>query len=112
MDNSLFNKLLEEIAQSLQKKDMSEKIKFEDIPEAIEKIQSDIAEIRRSFTAINPGKPTNRLFRVPETADFLGLSVASVYRIASEGSIPKHKQGGVLYFLESELIEWIQKGNR
>jgi hypothetical protein len=47
---------------------MSDKLTFENIPDAIEKIQRDISDIHRIITSNNPAKPTNRLFILPEAA--------------------------------------------
>lgn len=86
---------------------MSDKLTFENMPDAIEKIQSDISDIRRIITSNNPAKPTNRLLILPEAAEFLHLSKATLYRFVSDRSIPYHKQGGKLWFLESELLSWV-----
>jgi excisionase family DNA binding protein len=91
---------------------MSEKLTWDKIPESLEKIQSDISDLRRIITANNPEKPTNRLFVLPEAAEFLHLSKATLYRFVADRSIPFHKQGGKLWFLETELLTWIQGGNK
>ncbi len=92
---------------------MSNKMTLEQVPEAVQQIQADISEIKR---LLNPGqipaKEKKRLMILPETAEFLNLSKATIYRHVSDRSIPFHKQGSRLYFIEAELLEWVKSGRK
>lgn len=89
------------------------KLTLEQVPEAVRQIQADISEIKR---LLNPGaiqpKDKNRLMILPEAAEFLNLSKPTIYRHVSARSIPFHKQGSRLYFIEAELLEWIKSGRK
>lgn len=41
-----------------------------------------------------------------------GLSKARIYALVSKREIPHKKRGKHLYFKRTELLEWIEKGNR
>ena len=92
---------------------MAEKTNHENFPEKLEDIQAELSEIRRLISAGNQTeKPKNQLFIVGEAAEFLNLSKASIYRLVSARAIPFHKNGGKLYFLENELLEWVKSGRK
>lgn len=92
---------------------MADKINHSNFPEALEHIQAEISEIRRIITAGNhTEKPQNQLMVIDEAAKYLSLSKASIYRLVSARSIHFHKNGGKLYFLESELLEWVKSGRK
>ena len=92
---------------------MSSKLTFDQVPDTLQQIQADISEIKR---LLNPGiiqpKDKNRLLILPEAAEFLNLSKATIYRHVSDRSIPFHKQGSRLYFIEVELLEWVKSGRK
>jgi excisionase family DNA binding protein len=92
---------------------MSNKMTLEQVPEAVQQIQADISEIKR---LLNPGqipaKEKKRLMILPEAAEFLNLSKPTIYRHVSARSIPFHKQGSRLYFIEVELLEWVKSGRK
>ena len=86
---------------------------FDSIPEAIENLQADISEIKRLLNQEQQDpKPGTQLMILQEVADFLHLSTSSIYRLVSGRSIPFHKVGGRLYFMENELIDWIKAGRK
>lgn len=55
---------------------------------------------------------TEKLLTVQEVAAYLSYSTHTIYRLTSQNRIPFHKKSGALYFRESELLEFITKGNR
>ena len=50
----------------------------------------------------------DRLRTVDEAAEFLQLAKSTIYRLVSDRSIPFKKMGKRLYFLESQLFEWVR----
>lgn len=52
----------------------------------------------------------NRIWRVNDVANYLSCSVGHVYNLVSENRIPKRKKGKFLYFVPSEIHEWILEG--
>jgi len=70
--------------------------------------------LTRATSAISQGDCENYIERpmgVKETAVFLGMSVASLYKATHKGAIPHYKpNGGKLYFFRCDLIAWIASG--
>ncbi len=54
----------------------------------------------------------DQIFSVKQTANYLNLSVASVYGMVQRGTIPVSKRGKRLYFLKSELSAWVRAGRK
>lgn len=48
---------------------------------------------------------------VRETAEFLGLTPATVYRWAESGVIPVRRFGRQVRFLRSDLLEWAKEAD-
>lgn len=55
---------------------------------------------------------TNQLLNVKEAAKFLNLSIQTIYLMVSRGDIPVNKKNHRLYFLKSELTDWIKQGRK
>jgi excisionase family DNA binding protein len=55
---------------------------------------------------------TKQLLTVKEAAKFLNLTVQTIYLMVSRGDIPVNKKNRRLYFLKSELTEWIKQGRQ
>ena len=67
--------------------------------------------VRDALEETQPKAPEqNRLLTLPEVAEILKLSRASIYRLVRERKIPFHKSGGRLYFFEDEVRSWIKSG--
>lgn len=84
---------------------------MENIPAVLARIEAEVSEIKRLLI---PGaiQPKNKLMTLPEAATFLNLSKPTIYRHVSARSIPFHKQGSRLYFIEADLLEWIKSGRQ
>ena len=52
----------------------------------------------------------NQIWRITDVAEFLQCSVGHVYNLASKKRIPFRKKGGLLFFLPSEVVQWINEG--
>jgi excisionase family DNA binding protein len=85
--------------------------------------QLSIPDIRRIFTeqlsayfATHPqAKPqasTDQVFDIDEAARYCKFSKPTMYALVSKGEIPHSKRGKRLYFLESELMNWIKEGRK
>lgn len=57
-------------------------------------------------------EPKEKLLSVKETAEFLGLSPATIYSNVSRGTLPHMKRGNRLYFSSLELMEYIKDGRQ
>lgn len=51
-------------------------------------------------------------FNIQQAATFLGLAVQTIYQKVCELEIPFHKKGKKLWFLKSELDNWLRDGRQ
>ena len=51
-------------------------------------------------------------FTIEEVSDYLNLAKQTVYGLVSRGEIPYIKKGNRLYFLRSEILDWLRQGRR
>lgn len=92
-------------------------ITFEQIPEAIGRLQESQSRIEKMVAEltenISEGNHTSdQLLTVSEAAEFLTLSVPTIYSMVHHGKIPVNKKSKRLYFVKSELIDFIKSGRR
>ncbi|MGQ7869957.1 helix-turn-helix domain-containing protein [Sunxiuqinia sp. sy24] len=59
-----------------------------------------------------PLPPPDEFFFIDRAADFLGLSIPTVYSKSSKGELPVIKRGKRLYFSRNDLLEYLRKGRR
>ncbi len=91
---------------------MDSKITFEKIPEAISLLITEVRELKLELGSIRDSYMEPDLLTVNEAAKYLDLAVGTIYSMVSRGEIPVNKKRGRLYFLRSELTEWIKSGRR
>ena len=81
-----------------------------------ETLCSDTAKIKHvlSERESNPDTSKDRLMILAETAEYLHLAKSTLYRLVSDRKIPFKKFPGSkrLYFLESEILEWIKNSRK
>ncbi|MDO6604696.1 helix-turn-helix domain-containing protein [Arenibacter palladensis] len=63
---------------------------------------------------IQPSNDTEEdvFLTIEEVALLISLSKFTIYGLVHKNKIPYHKQGKRLYFLKSEILEWIKSGKR
>jgi excisionase family DNA binding protein len=72
-------------------------------------------ELETYFTAQNESgikSEEDQLFNVKEAAEFLDLTVPTIYGYVHKQEIPVNKRGKRLYFSRKELTEWIKSGRK
>lgn len=92
-------------------------ITFDDLPEAVSQLKESQSRIEKMVSEmvakILCGSDNHdRLLTVIETAEFLKLSVPTIYALVHQGILPNNKKGKRLYFIESEITSWIKSGRR
>lgn len=92
---------------------MNVNLTFDQLPEAVSILTKKVSELTRLITekqqtTENP----ERLLTVQETADFLSLSVPTIYSKVSRGELPVMKRGKRLYFSSTELLEYLKDGRK
>ena len=89
-------------------------INFENLPQAVAHLTkqvenlSELIKSRRTYSEPEPEIPID----AQETADFLGVTLSTVYILNQKHEIPSCKRGKRLYFFKKDLIEWIKVGRR
>jgi len=83
-----------------------------------EKLITDISErvtanILKAVQNNNPtSKQTEQLLTVQEAAQFLNLTVATIYSKVSKDELPVMKRSKRLYFSSTELMEYLKEGRK
>lgn len=52
-----------------------------------------------------------RIWTIKDVALVTGYSVGTLYNLTSKGIIPHRKRRGKLYFLPTEILNWIEEGD-
>lgn len=90
-------------------------ITFEQLPKAVTQIQSELISIKRILLdkATGQAQPTtDQLLTISQVAEFLSLSVPTIYGLVSRSAIPCMKKGKRLYFSKDEVSDWIKTGKK
>ena len=80
----------------------------------LEKTFRDVAkeEIGKHFDLLNKKEGSDNLLTVDDAAQFLKVSIPTIYRWKSEGKLPFSKNGNKLYFFQNDLYDFIQRKRR
>jgi len=82
---------------------------FEIIMARLDEIESLIKAINKNSTADKEtGLP--QTMTLIQTAEYLGLSKATMYGYTASREIPHFKRGKRLYFRKAEIDQWISEG--
>lgn len=84
-------------------------ILFEEI---IQKISDQVTD--NIIKAIKPSTTPeeDRFLTIDETSKLIDLAKPSVYGLVHKNKIPYHKKSKRLYFLKSEILDWIKSGKQ
>lgn len=84
---------------------------FEIIDNRLQKIEAILREHCKSPAGYAPViEQKDPLMTIKQASAFLDITVSYLYKKTSQLEIPFNKKGKRIYFLESELREWIRKG--
>jgi len=75
--------------------------------EQVKKLEQLIQEL-----SDQPNQEKEELLNIKQVADLLGLAVPTIYSLVSRGQIPVSKRSGKLFFLKTEIFDWIKAGRR
>lgn len=83
---------------------------LENVPQAIQVLDNRLDRIEEILKN-QPSQEPDRMFTVPEVAEYLHLSVPTIYRLTSHREIPYQKIDGRgrIYFRKSGIDSWINK---
>lgn len=89
------------------------KITFDNLPEAVDYLINEMAEIRQLISRISTEQPDRRLpVDIDEACKIVSKAKSTVYTLVRKGLIPCYKVGKKLYFYEDELLDWIEAGRK
>ncbi len=90
-----------------------EKLTLETLPKAFTHLSREVGEIKKLLLekSSNAQEP-DRFLSVREVGKYLRLSPATIYGLVLNRRIPHQKRGNRLYFLKSEIDDWIKAGRR
>ncbi|KAF2337773.1 helix-turn-helix domain-containing protein [Flavobacterium nitrogenifigens] len=87
---------------------------FEDLPNILGTLVMRVESIERMVKQIRDNKPPEDfdpgLMTILEASKLVNLSVATIYSKVCRKEMPANKKGKKLYFIRSELLEWIKSG--
>ena len=90
-------------------------ITFEQMPAAIGQLSDRLENIERLLSQIEKAGNTQSsddLMIIKQAAEFIHLSLPTVYGLVSNRKIPFMKKGKRLYFSKKELTQWLQGTKR
>lgn len=62
-------------------------------------------------TLRSPHSFIEKFWSVRDAAEYTGYAVGTLYNLVSRNLIPHRKKRGKLYFVPSEVQNWIEEGN-
>ncbi len=77
-------------------------------------IQSSVRKVLKETTpqTVEPTEQPEQLLSIQQAAEFLSLSVPTLYSKVSRGELPVMKRSKRLYFSRTELMEYIKEGRK
>lgn len=81
-------------------------------PELQTLIEDSIKKVFENLTIGNSKAEEDALLTVKQAAEFLTLSVPTLYGLISKGEVPVMKRSKRCYFLKQDLINYLKAGRR
>ncbi|KIA96230.1 hypothetical protein OC25_03905 [Pedobacter kyungheensis] len=86
---------------------------FEKLPEVVRQLFEKVERIESMLEKLHPSEEDqDELFNIQQAADYLKVSVQSIYAKVSRLEIPVNKPGKRLYFSKRELRSWVANSRR
>ncbi len=91
-----------------------ENLTFDKLPEAVTMLTKEVSELKRLLIEKQeqPTTPPEQLLTIQEAAEFLSLTVPTMYSKVSKGELPVMKRSKRLYFSRTELLDYLKEGRR
>jgi len=94
---------------------MTDKLSFEQLPQAVETLLNKVEKIETLLSAEQSAQPEgDQWFNLADLCRYHPDHPAkpTVYAWIGQRSIPYHKKGKKLMFLKSEIDSWLKEGRR
>ena len=85
---------------------------FNEIEERLNNIENLITELKNKPNQVEQKAASEQLLTIQEAAQFLNLTVPTIYSKVSKRELPVMKRGKRLYFSNIELMEYLKGGKR
>lgn len=92
---------------------MTENLTFNDLPKAVTTLTNEISELKKLLLEKREQqqiKKPEQFLTIQEAAQFLNLTVPTIYSKVNKRELPFMKRGKRLYFSSTELMEYIKEG--
>ncbi|MDG1276088.1 MAG: helix-turn-helix domain-containing protein [Algoriphagus sp.] len=94
---------------------MYQELTFDQLPKAVTMLTNEVSELKRLLLekqAEPSTQPNDKPLSISEAAEFLNLSVPTLYSKVSRGQLPVMKRGKRLYFSLPELKDYLKAGRK
>ena len=94
---------------------MEQNLTFDQLPKAVTLLTKEVSELKRLLIEKREQPSTEqheKLLSVQEAAQFLNLTVPTIYSKVSKGELPVMKRSKRLYFSSTELMEYLKVGRK
>ena len=94
---------------------MEHVLTFEQLPQAVTMLTKEVSELKRLLTEKQVQPPTDQpeqFLTIQEAAEFLSLTVPTMYSKVSKGELPVMKRSKRLYFSRTELLAYLKDGRK
>jgi len=85
---------------------------FEVIEARLSSIENLILDLKHKPQTVDPTDQPEQLLTIQEAADFLSLTVPTMYSKVSKGELPVMKRSKRLYFSRTELLDYLKDGRK
>lgn len=89
-----------------------ETLTFDQLPKAVTMLTKEVSELKRLLIEKQetPTEQPEQLLTIQEAANFLSLSVPTMYSKVSKNELPYMKRSKRLYFSMTELMHYLKQG--
>ena len=85
---------------------------FEVIEARLSSIENLILDLKHKPQTVDPTEQPEQLLTIQEAAEFLSLTVPTIYSKVSKREIPCMKRSKRLYFSRTELLDYLKHGRK
>lgn len=85
---------------------------FENLPKAIFDLNAKFDRFEQLLLRVIPQTDPEQLLTITQAGEIINLTVPTIYSLVSKKLIPFNKKSKRLYFLKSELLEWVKSGRK
>lgn len=89
-----------------------ENLTLETLPKAFTHLTNEVSEIKRLLLEKSKEKPAEQFLTIKQAAEFLSLSVPTMYSKVCRNELPVMKRGKRLYFSQAELLQYLKAGRK